>query len=116
MAERYMRIHDGSVHRYKDREFTILHCEDGPAVIKHHGERQWWVDGNLMKIDDGDLIHYNKEGKFHREGAPAIIWADGVAEWWDNGKLVKKEGAATIQDIEKSNWWADVKLDEPVRD
>ena len=41
-----------------------LHREDGPAVERADGHKEWYV-----------------KGKLHRENGPAIEWANGDKEW-----------------------------------
>jgi len=59
-----------------------LHREDGPAIEKSDGTKQWY-----------------KNGRFHREDGPAIEWADGTKFWWINSKYHREDGPA----IERAN-------------
>lgn len=58
----------------KDKEFTILHRLDGPAVK--------WVDGPM---------YWYANGKFHRLDGPAIEGVDGWKEWYVNGKAYSEK-------------------------
>ena len=42
--------------------------EEGPAVVRPDGTKQWYRDG-----------------KRHREDGPAIVFPDGTEEWYRNG-------------------------------
>lgn len=44
------------------------HCETGPAIVFPNGDREWWVMGQLHRLD-----------------GPAIERADGTREWWRDG-------------------------------
>jgi hypothetical protein len=50
----------------------MLHRENGPAVERANGSKQWYWYGEL-----------------HRRGAPAIEHADGRTEWWQCGRKIK---------------------------
>lgn len=59
----------GNVFYYKDGEGTILHRDDGPAVISSDGKFEaWYCDGVR-----------------HREDGPAVTYCDGKTEWWFHG-------------------------------
>ena len=69
-----------------------LHREDGPAVERANGYKEWWLNGKLHR-EDGPAIEWDDgskswylNGKPHREDGPAIEYADGYKEWWLNGK------------------------------
>ena len=59
--------------RYFDGD-GLLHREDGPAVERSNGTREWWIDGYP-----------------HREDGPAIEWADGYREWYLDGKQLSED-------------------------
>jgi len=74
-----MKLHirtdkDGTKWYYKDKEMTILHREDGPAVEWADGGNSWFING-----------------KYHREDGPAVEWANGYKSWWVNGKSLTEE-------------------------
>ena len=48
------------------------HREDGPAIEREDGKKEWWVNGKL-----------------HREDGPAIEFADGTKQWWRLGVRIK---------------------------
>jgi len=50
---------------YKDKNKTIRHRIDGPAIEYADGSKSWWVDG-----------------KRHRLDGPTIEFADGDKVWW----------------------------------
>lgn len=54
---------------YKDKEKTILHREDGPAIEYLNGDKAWYRDGKL-----------------HREDGPAVEYVDGGKEYWYGGE------------------------------
>lgn len=47
----------------------IPDCDDGPAVVRKDGTREWWHNG-LQHRDDG----------------PAVEYPDGRCEWWLNDR------------------------------
>ena len=57
---------------YSIKGTTILHREDGPAVERINGSKEWLVNG-----------------KRHRVDGPAIIHDNGNLEWWLNNCFFK---------------------------
>ncbi len=76
MTPQYIEIAEfGSKFYYKDKQMTILHREDGPAVEFNDGDKYWFING-----------------KRHREDGPAVEFNDGDKYWYLNGKgLTEKE-------------------------
>lgn len=56
---------------YKDKEMTILHREDGPAIEDINGDREWY-----------------QNHKMHRMGGPAIEGHDGRKMWFVNDEFI----------------------------
>jgi FtsP/CotA-like multicopper oxidase with cupredoxin domain len=74
MTPQYIEINQhGSKRYYKDKEMTILHREDGPALEWYDGSKFWAING-----------------KYHRLDGPAIEWANGDKSWYINGKKLSK--------------------------
>jgi len=70
MKEQYIYIdEDGDKFYYKDKEMTIFHREDGPAIEYADGGKCWYTNG-----------------KRHREDGPAIEYADGDKSWYLNNE------------------------------
>jgi hypothetical protein len=98
MKEQYIRINKyGSKIYYKDREMTILHRLDGPAVEYANGGKAWYVDGQLHRLD-GPAVEYadgSKEwfidGQRHRLDGPAVQYTDGSKAWFVDGKSLSEE-------------------------
>lgn len=71
----YIKIDDnGDKFYYKDKEMTILHREDGPAIEFASGSKVWYLNG-----------------KAHCEDGPAAEWANGDKEWHLNGNELTEE-------------------------
>jgi len=91
--EQFIHIDEYGDKRYfADREMTILHREDGPAIEWSSGSRAWYLNGERHR-EDGPAVEYaddSKEwylnGKLHREDGPAIEDPDGYKSWYLNGK------------------------------
>ena len=98
MKEQFIHIDEyGTKRYYKDREMTICHREDGPAVEYVNGGKWWYVngkhhreDGPAMEFTNGDKW-WAVNGKLHREDGPAIECANGHKEWWINDKRLTEE-------------------------
>lgn len=58
---------------YSDKEMTIYHRDDGPAIIES-------VDGE----DSGNFWYLN--GRLHRDNGPAVMMHDGYNAWYLNGE------------------------------
>ena len=73
--EQFIHIDEnGNKRYYSDREMTIIHREDGPAIENANGFKSWYLNG-----------------KRHREDGPALEWSDGSKEWYLNGKRITEE-------------------------
>ena len=67
--EQYIKIDQyGDIYYYRDREMTVLHREDGPAIEMFSGSKTW-----------------SRDGKLHRLDGPAVECYDGYKEWWLDG-------------------------------
>jgi hypothetical protein len=78
MTEQYIKIDGyGDKFYYKDREMSILHREDGPAIEYASGSKYWCINDSL-----------------HREDGPAIEHADGSKYWYMNDKRHHDDGPA----------------------
>ena len=68
--------------RYFSVDTHMFHREDGPAIEYPNGEKIWWNNGKLHRID-----------------GPAID-DNGYKEWWINGKHLSPEKEAIL-----NKWW-----------
>jgi len=111
MNEQYIKIDkDGHKVYYKDREMTILHREDGPAIEFADGSKYWYMNGKCHR-EDGPAIefadgskHWYFNDSLHRKDGPAIVWPDGSKYWFQNGKLHREDGPA-IEEADGSKSW-----------
>jgi hypothetical protein len=75
MTPQYIKIYeDGNKFYYKDKEMTILHREDGPAVEWSNGNKFWYLNDVL-----------------HREDGPAVEWINGDKVWFLNDENLTEE-------------------------
>jgi hypothetical protein len=89
MTPQYIHIDEyGNKFYYKDKEMTIFHREDGPAVEGQDGHKAWWLN---------DVRH--------REDGPAIECADGYKSWWLNGVRHREDGPAVEYASGTKSWW-----------
>lgn len=73
--EQFIHIDEyGTKFYFADREMTILHREDGPAIEWADGSKAWYLNG-----------------KCHREDGPAIEYADGYKAWYLHGERFDEE-------------------------
>ena len=96
----------GTVRWYKDADCTILHKEDGPAVVYADGEESWWFDGDIHRTNGPAVVYadgtkeWRQRGQVHRVDGPAIEWANGAKEWWRNGvQLTEAEFLANVSKL-----------------
>ena len=72
MTPQYIEINTlGNKFYFKDKQMTILHREDGPAVEYANGSKYWCINN-----------------KFHREDGPAIEWFSGGRIWYLNNEAL----------------------------
>ena len=89
MQEQYIEtLKNGTTKYYKDKDKTILHREDGPAIEHADGSKLWYVDD-----------------KRHRTDGPAVEWADGSKVWHVNGKLHRLDGPAIDLNGGDRSWY-----------
>ena len=74
METQYIRKDHSGTFYYKDKNMTILHREDGPAIEWASGSKEWYLNG-----------------KPHRVNGPAVEYANGAKYWFLNGKEVSEE-------------------------
>ena len=98
MTPQYIKIDEfGTKHYYKNKEMTIFHREDGPALEYTDGTKAWYLNGKLHREDGPALDHtsgskfWYLNGKLHREDGAAIEYADGGKAWWLNGARYTEE-------------------------
>lgn len=90
---------------FKDKECTILHREDGPAIEYKNGTyKAWWVNGKIHREDGSAIEHARGDkswwinSKLHREDGPAVEYSDGTKCYFLNDKVyVEKEYWAIIK-------------------
>ena len=70
----YIMINEKGKFYYSDKEMTVFHRTDGPAIEWHGGTREWFVNG-----------------KRHRLDGPAIECANGNNAWWINGESISED-------------------------
>jgi hypothetical protein len=87
MTTQYIIKNDDGIFYYKDKEMTIRHREDGPAVERADGSKEWYLNGKL-----------------HREDGPAIEWANGGKSWWLNGERHREDGPA-VERADGYKYW-----------
>ena len=100
----------GTFERRDDR--GRLHCEDGPAVDRAGGQREWWVRGLRHRKDGPAIVHadgcreYYHNGLRHRENGPAVEdCASGTREWFVHGQRHRDGGPAVEQGDGTLTWW-----------
>ena len=107
IKKHYVVVDDaGTTRWHKDAKCTILHRENGPAIERADGHKEWWQNGQRHRIDgpavewwDGDKSWW-QNGKRHRTDGPAIERADGTKEWYINcEKLTEAEFLAATQPV-----------------
>jgi len=97
MKAQYIEIFEnGDESYYSDREMTILHRLDGPAIKFSNGYQSWLVNGELHRLD-GPAVEYSDGSKAwfmcdkrHRIDGPAVEYSDGDKEWWVHGKRLSE--------------------------
>ena len=73
--EQYIYIDKLSIKRYyKNKEMTICHRLDGPAVEWIDGSKAWYQNGHLHRLD-----------------GPAVDWNDGYKGWYIEGVQYSEE-------------------------
>tara|TARA_R110000868_G_scaffold60676_2_gene184980 strand:+ start:2602 stop:3234 length:633 start_codon:yes stop_codon:yes gene_type:complete len=114
---------------FSDKEMTIRHREDGPALETVDGLMHWYNNGLLHRkdgpamyipyeyIDSNGKLRVHKiriikwflDGKLHRVGGPAVIHPNGDTTWYHNGLLHRTDGPAVVDKNCKS-WYIYGKL------
>jgi hypothetical protein len=98
MTPQYIKINeDGSKTYWKNKEMTILHREDGPAIEWVDGYKVWYLNGQPHREDGPAIEHGNgaknwyKHGQRHREDGPAYEGVDGTKFWIINGEHLSEQ-------------------------
>jgi hypothetical protein len=69
MKTQYIYREHGFTCYYSDRDMTLYHREDGPAVICSDGYEAWYINDEL-----------------HNPNGPAVTYPDGSKQWYINGE------------------------------
>ena len=121
MQEQYIHINkEGDKIYYKDKEMTIRHHRDGPAVEDADGGKAWYVDGKLHRLDgpaiEGTLVEgaggyeaWYVDNKRHRLDGPAVEGAGGYKAWWVDNKRHRLDGPAVEYVHGNKQWFVDGK-------
>ncbi len=98
---------------WRRRRDGELHREDGPAVERVTGTKEWWLNGQRHR-EDGPAVEWpdgTKEwylnGQRHREDGPAVECADRTREWYLNGQRHREDGPAVECGYGTKEWWLD---------
>ena len=107
MSRKYT-LEDGTVEWLDD--YGLTHREDGPAIVKPDGEKEWWWhglrhrdDGPAVVFPDGSRIWF-RNNECHRDDGPAVVGADGEQRWYRNGGLDRDDGPALLR-ADGTQWW-----------
>jgi hypothetical protein len=98
MTPQYIKINeDGDKTYWKNKEMTILHREDGPAIEWVYGDKLWYINGEPHREDGPAIEHSNgaknwyKHGNPHREDGPAVEYPSGNKKWYLNGERLTEQ-------------------------
>ena len=82
----------GDTYYFSDKEMSIRHRDDGPAVEYADGEKVWYRNGEVHREDGPAVIltfgtkKWFHKGVLHRTDGPAVEWDDGSKTWYLNGE------------------------------
>jgi hypothetical protein len=81
----------------RDPYSITLHREDGPAVERADGTKEWYLNGRhyrengpTVELPNGTKVWY-MNNKLHRIDGPARKFFNGGKEWWIDGKEYSEE-------------------------
>jgi hypothetical protein len=88
MTTQYIiKKHCGETYYFADEGMTILHREDGPAVIRSWGSKFWWInDKELTEAEFNALTKPEPEKPLDEKSAhllTLISAANAVVERWE---------------------------------
>lgn len=109
-----------TTHRVVNRDGDVtwtdgqsLHREDGPAIERADGTREWWVHGRRHREDGpavitsaGDRLWF-VQGRTHRDDGPAREMANGDREWFRDGYRHRLDGPAVMHASGRVEHWVD---------
>ena len=98
-----------------ENEAGELHRDNGPALVRGDGTREYYQyhelhreDGPAIEHQDGTREYY-QYGKLHREDGPAIERADGYKAYYQRGELSRPSGPTIeLPDGTKEYWEKDL--------
>ena len=113
--KQYIIIDEHGKSYFSDKEMSVLHREDGPALEKVDGSMHWYNNGLLHRTDgpamyipyeyfeNGKLTKkitkWYIDGKLHRSDGPAVIQPNGDQAWYNNGLLHRTDGPALVKRV-----------------
>lgn len=91
------------------------HRDNGPAIIDHWGNKEYWIDGKRHRVDgpaienvSGDNEYY-VNGVAHRLDGPALDYVSGHKTWYKEGKIHREDGPACYGPNSKNEWYLEDK-------
>jgi hypothetical protein len=104
--------HNGTQYWYKTGT-TILHNEEGPALIFTGGTKEYYLDGKRDRKDGLPTVttsdkreEYHVKGKLHRDNdLPAKIDWNGTKYYYQYGVLNRNFGLPTIEYLDGGKVW-----------
>ena len=70
---------------YYKKGTTIIHREDGPALITPKGSLHWIVNNISHRIDGPAKIYYNGDKAWYISGERLSLEKETILnKWWDN--------------------------------
>ncbi len=100
MIEYRVEVYDtGNVYWFKAGTDKLHREGDLPAIEASNGEKYWYIDGELHRVNGPAIDNANGRfwfinGHYHRDGDPAIESANGSKFWYKHGKLHREDGPA----------------------
>lgn len=92
---------------------SVIHSDDGPAVIHANGDKEWWTEGRQcapIVRANGDK-EWRKEGNLYRDNdMPTIVRANGDQEWmtvYHGTERLQRNGdrPAVVKVNGDEEWW-----------
>jgi hypothetical protein len=108
------KVDHAGTHYWYESGTTVLHNEQGPALIFQSGAKHYYIHGKRHRLEcegpaiegPSDIEEYFINGKHHRDkDLPAKVDFNGTKFYYQNGVLCRNDDQPSIEFLDGGKVW-----------